>query len=401
VITGGGNYYIRSNLGRFIDITDGVFAQGTNIQSCKFNGTTAQKWKLVKEDISKFKPAMPNVTISGSNGNATISWNSVDTAYKNKYDVRIYDVNKGLNNYIKVAWGVNGTSYTTNLPAGSYGVTVAAVDKIDSNIYSNAKMIRFTIDENGKVEQEKKPDDPIDPANPVDPSTPDIDPNQRSKDGTAIGEGASAAVAEKAIMTMNNDNDLPGAVYSKLRLRSPKQTKKSISLKWTKVNKASKYVIYGNKCGNSNKPQKLTTVNGNTKTFKKVKGKKLKKGTYYKFIIVALDKNNKVVSTSKIIHVATKGGKVGNHKSVTVKKSVISKAKKLKKGKSLKLSGKAVPQSLKLKVKKHVEVRYESTNKKIATVSKNGVVKAKKKGSCYVYAYAQNGVYKKIKVVVR
>ena len=117
--------------------------------------------------------------------------------------------------------------------------------------------------------------------------------------------------------------------------------------------------------------------------------------------MVALDRNGKVLSTSRQIHVATRGGKVGNHKSVTVKKSVINKAKKLKKGKTLKLNAKAVAQSKKLKVKKHVAVRYESTNKKIATVSKSGRIKAKKKGSCYVYAYAQNGVYKKIKVTVK
>lgn len=30
-----------------------------------------------------------------------------------------------------------------------------------------------------------------------------------------------------------------------------------------------------------------------------------------------------------------------------------------------------------------------------------GVVKAKKKGTCYIYAYAQNGVYKKIKITVK
>ena len=225
--------------------------------------------------------------------------------------------------------------------------------------------------------------------------------DQKGKDGTAVGPGASAAAAQNAITSIKSDTDPKGSVFNKLKLSSTKQTKKSISLKWTKVSKASKYVIYGNKCGNSNKPKKLTTVSGNKKTFKNIKGKKLKKGTYYKFIIVALDKNNKVVSTSKIIHVATKGGKAGNHKSVTVKKSVLTKAKRLKKGKSLKLEAKAVPQSLKLKVKKHVEVRYESTNKKIATVSKKGVVKAKKKGSCYVYAYAQNGVCKKVKVTVK
>ena len=52
-------------------------------------------------------------------------------------------------------------------------------------------------------------------------------------------------------------------------------------------------------------------------------------------------------------------------------------------------------------MKKHRSVRYESTNTKIATVSKAGVVKAKKKGTCYIYAYAQNGVSKKIKVTVK
>ena len=45
--------------------------------------------------------------------------------------------------------------------------------------------------------------------------------------------------------------------------------------------------------------------------------------------------------------------------------------------------------------------RYESTNTKVATVTKKGVVKAKKKGTAYIYVYAQNGVYKKVKVTVK
>ena len=227
------------------------------------------------------------------------------------------------------------------------------------------------------------------------------DPNQMSSDGTAVGPGASAAAADKAITTMKTDKDPKGAVFAKLKMKSSKQTNTSIKLSWTKVSKATKYVIYGNKCGKTTKPKKLATITGNTKTFKKVVGKKLKKGTYYKFIIVALDKNKNVVSTSKLIHVATRGGKVGNHKSVTVKKAIITKAKKLRKGKSLSLKAKLVLQSKTKKVKKHIGLRYESTNKKIAVVTSKGVIKAKKKGTCYVYAYAQNGVFKKIKVVVK
>ena len=45
--------------------------------------------------------------------------------------------------------------------------------------------------------------------------------------------------------------------------------------------------------------------------------------------------------------------------------------------------------------------RYESTNKNIATVTSKGKIKAKKKGTCYIYIYAQNGCYKKVKVKVK
>ena len=111
---------------------------------------------------------------------------------------------------------------------------------------------------------------------------PGEDPNQTGEDGTRVGPGASAAAAEKAITSMKNDNDPKGAVFAKLKFMSPKQTKNSIKLNWTKVGKAKKYVIYGNKCGKTTKPKKLATVTGKTKTFKKVAGKKIKEGTYYK-----------------------------------------------------------------------------------------------------------------------
>jgi hypothetical protein len=219
-------------------------------------------------------------------------------------------------------------------------------------------------------------------------------------DGTPVGPGASAAAADKAITSMTTDTDPQGSVFGKLTLRSSKQTSSSIKLNWNKPDGAVSYVVYGNKCG-KNKPTKLATVTGNSITFKNIAGAKVKKGTYYKFIVVALDKNNNVVSTSKLIHVASKGGKVGNNKSVSVKKNVLKKAKSLGKGKSLKLNAKAVAQSKKLKVKKHVVVRYESSDSKVATVDSKGKVTANEVGTCYVYAYSQNGVFKKIKVVVK
>ncbi|MBQ5441123.1 MAG: Ig-like domain-containing protein [Firmicutes bacterium] len=238
---------------------------------------------------------------------------------------------------------------------------------------------------------------------------PGEDPTEMGSDGTAVGEGASAAAADQKITGMKTDTDPKGSKFNKLRLRSTYQTKTSITLKWKSNSKAAKYVIYGNRCGSSTKIRKsvkLYTVKKSTKTtmtkvIKKVKGAKLKKNTYYKFLIVALNKNNKVVSTSRMIHVATKGGKYTNYKKISVDKEKITKAKNLKKGKSLKLEAKQIKVTKSLKARKHVAIRYESSNKKIATVTTKGVIKAKAKGTCYVYIYAQNGVYKRIKVVVK
>lgn len=254
-------------------------------------------------------------------------------------------------------------------------------------------------DSAGKTEITKA--DTVVPKKSEEASEPGSNPKQMGSDGTAVGPGASAAAADKAVTTMKTDSDPAGSVFASLTVNSPKQTSSSITLKWSKIKSAKKYIIYANKCGKTAKPKRVATVTGTTKTFKKVAGKKLKKGVYYKFIIVAIDKNNNVISTSKVIHVATKGSKVGNHKSVIVSKTVIAKARKLSKGKTLKLNAKAVAQSTKLKVKQHVSLRYESTNKKIATVNKSGKVTAKKKGICYIYAFAQDGVFKKIKVIVK
>ena len=222
--------------------------------------------------------------------------------------------------------------------------------------------------------------------------------DQVGEDGTPIGKGASFEAADKAITSLKSDNDPAGSKVAPLFVRSTKQTKNSIKLTWKKPAGAKTFVLYGNQCGKKNKMKKIKTLTKTSITVKKAV-KKLAKGKYYKFIVVSLDADNNVVSTSKIVHACTKGGKVGNFKSVK------TKAKKnkvtLKVGKTFKLSGKGIPASKKLKVKKHTNIRYESANTTIATVSKKSIIKAKKKGTTYVYAYSQNGTYAKIKVTVK
>ncbi len=131
----------------------------------------------------------------------------------------------------------------------------------------------------------------------------------------------------------------------------------------------------------------------------------LKKGTAYKAYVKAyVYKNGKksYVKTSPIVHAYTRNGtkKFTNAKSVSVNKTKVS----LKKGKTFKIKAKVkkVKKSRKLMPKGHTAaVRYMTSNSRIATVNSGGRIKAKGKGSCYVYVYAHNGVYKKIKVTVR
>ncbi|MBQ6439973.1 MAG: Ig-like domain-containing protein [Mogibacterium sp.] len=290
---------------------------------------------------------------------------------------------------------VNGTRYDKHV------ITINVSDPSSDKGEDNKPDDSSGQNQGGQTPDNQQGDDPKDgDQQKPEGNTPSSDPSkQTGTDGTALGKGAAFEAAEAAISGMKSDSDLPGAVFRKLQLKSTKQTKNKITLSWKKIAGAKTYIIYGNQCGSNNKMKLLAKSGGKTKTFKKILGKKLRKGKYYKFMIVAVDKYNKVVSSSKIIHVATKGGKVGNIGKVTTKAKKNKAA--IKKGKTFKLGAKQVAAVKKLKVKKHRALSYESSNPKIATVSKKGVIKGKKKGTCYVYAYAQNGVFAKIKVTVR
>lgn len=220
------------------------------------------------------------------------------------------------------------------------------------------------------------------------------------EDGTAYGAGASESVVDKAITKYAKEKDPKGTSFGLLQARLKTAKKNSITLQWKSVKGAKKYIVYGNACGTKNKLKKMVKKTTKTKmSFKKVAGKKVKAGKPYKFVIVAIDKNGKVISTSKIVHAATKGGtKWVNAKSVT------TKAKKnkvtLKKGKKFSLKAKTVAEKGKGKLINHRGISYETSNKKVATVNSKGVITAKGKGTCTIYAYAHNGVFKAIKVTV-
>ena len=192
--------------------------------------------------------------------------------------------------------------------------------------------------------------------------------------------------AEEAIRNSTSDEGPSGTVFHLLQARQKKTTKHSITITWNKIPGAS-YMIFGNKCGRKNKYLKIAETGKTKITFRK-----LGKGKYYKFIVLAV-KDGNAVSVSKTLHIATAGGKYGNHKKVTISKKKLT----LKKGTSKKLKAKAYIGKLKVKV--HRSIRWESSNPNVVTVKK-GKIKAVGKGTAKIYAYAQNGKFAKCKVTV-
>ena len=194
--------------------------------------------------------------------------------------------------------------------------------------------------------------------------------------------------------------------FRRLRARSVKQTKTSVTLQWNIIEDADGYFVYGNRCNTGTKSykyRKLATITGgDISTWTQ---KDLKKGTYYKYVVKAyrLVNGKKVVTDTSIsVHAVTGGGKYGNAKAVSVtqigNKKNVSKMT-LKMGKTAQIKAKEVKKDK--KIERHRKLCYESSNTKVATVTPDGLIRATGKGTCTIWVYAQNGIYKALKITVK
>ena len=170
-----------------------------------------------------------------------------------------------------------------------------------------------------------------------------------------------------------------------------------ITLKYGAVKGATGYDIYASYCGTS-KYKKIATEKGCSITITMLDGKKLNKKKAAKFYVVA--KNGKTeLATSLKVHVAGPKNRYTHAKKIKISK----KGYTLKKGKTVKLKPTLVRKNKKKKRLPNYHApkfRYATSNKNVATVDKNGKVKAVGKGTCDVYAYAVNGMTQKVKFTV-
>ena len=251
---------------------------------------------------------------------------------------------------------------------GTYELTVSVTDR-DSN-FTGSKTATWRIDKNPEPEV-------------LETEAPAQSESEPAKAETAETEADVAF-----------DSGTPAPLW----LYTTGQKKHSIDLAWTGVPGAVKYAVYGAPCGE--KMKKLRKLGNVNRFMVKKAGSKLRQGRYYKFRVTALDKRGRVIEKSKVIHVVTKGGAFTNFSRVKVKDSVIRRAAGLRPGRKLKLKARAVKQDGSLEAEIHRGMRYVSDNRKVASVSRSGVIKAKAPGSCLVYAYTQSGTFTCIKVVV-
>ncbi len=186
---------------------------------------------------------------------------------------------------------------------------------------------------------------------------------------------------------------------SSLLLVKATASKKKIKLDWTMDKSADGYIIKYAKC--STEKWKSIVISKASTTKKTMKN--LKQNTAYKFVIYSyqlVDGQKKIVDTSNEIHVTTIGKNSANVKKVNVSQKSISLKKKATK--KIKTTFIKDNKKGKLLSKDHGnKVEYISTNKKVATVNKNGKIKAVGKGTCYVYVITLSGNYAKIKVTVK
>ena len=177
-----------------------------------------------------------------------------------------------------------------------------------------------------------------------------------------------------------------------------KAQKNSIVVSWRKYPGAAGYDVFWCYCNGSINYKKAGTVKNGKLS---MTHKNLKSNREYKYFVAAykMVKGRKIyIAKSNEVHVAMKKARTTNAFSIKVNRTTVI----LKPGKTFRLKCQLTSENRKKKLLSHPSsYRYYTTDSKVATVSQNGVIRAKAKGSCSIYILASNGVYKKVTVKVK
>ena len=271
-----------------------------------------------------------------------------------------------------------------------YAITYKDADKPSVPVETDKPSVIITPEPTTPAEMEKPPvsatpDVTVTPAAP----TPSIEPTAPVGSDAPKDTAAPEVSATPTVTATPKPTATPTKVtsdFGTLKARSVKQTKTTVTLKWAKVSKADGYLIYGSKCNTKGKTytkKLLKTIKGNgTLTWTQ---KKLEKATFYKYQVKAyklVDGKKVIIAQSVDVHTVTKGGKYSVAGTVKVTKlagkKVSGSSLKLivTKGRTAQIKATETPAEKNKTIKCHRALSYESSNSKVATVTKNGKIKA-------------------------
>lgn len=183
--------------------------------------------------------------------------------------------------------------------------------------------------------------------------------------------------------------------------------KKALVVRWNQVAGVDGYDIFVSQGKKTPKAGDLVkSVQGAGKVsihIKKRNGKKLNQKKNYQVKVRAyrmVNGQKQYVSSSVTLCIAGRNSAYTNAKNIRLAAKKIT----LKKGRKTKIQATVVRQNNKkaLLPKRYVaNLRYESSNTKVAAVTKNGKIKAKNRGTCTITITAANGIRKQVKVKVK
>ena len=187
-----------------------------------------------------------------------------------------------------------------------------------------------------------------------------------------------------------------------------KRTKNSLTVEWSRLPEADGYKIYSAHCFTGMKfykevtdPQETTLVREGLKeghyykfrikAYKLVNGKKKKIGKTN--TVHATTSNNAIYSVSKTPEIISIGGKSIEPVTRTSLEMAV--------GQKTRVKIREVSEEDNKTVQDHHGFHFFSNDKNVAKVSKGGRIKARSKGECRIYCFAQNGYFAIVDLTVK
>jgi len=322
-----------------------------------------------------------------------------------KVEVNGKTIAKGMGTQMKDVSLVDGTNTIV------VSVQSSAVKKL--NVFRNVeqeekkgKLKVVTVKEQYELNKDGKPIDSE--GNEVDLTAEDIKETQEVYvinecvyktvlKADAVGASGSAALDKQ--FTVSGDKLL---LLKASTLRN-KENNLCCRLTWNAISDADGYLVYGAKCNTSKKTyamKRLAKLKGNGKL--SFTDTELKEKQGYKYLVKAYqvkDGKEEVIAVSYVARnfLFAKDSKYSNPSKIIAEYQKVT----LDAGMTIKVNAVIKLPKGKKKKKQGPQKRYISTNTKVATVTTSGKIIAKKKGSCYVYVIAQNGIVDKVEVKVK